>query len=601
MEFQDAQVTSFSKFTETFSQIPLPKQAVIVNLRLAIVYRLLQAAAVGAAFWQLWAQNSTLYVPSRMDLTYWRGKGAAGLDDVKHCTDLKAYEYNYGGGWLYKPASCKTFPAGEDFQKTANGMFFMTFTQDTITETEYTEERCEALRSVCRTETFTPLPVNPTAEQTCMCSSLYETFVKNPEMRRMVWQHAYSVSDSHDGKSFQEGNSVLDYYTSGKRLGEQLPGKLLTRVMKPNGEPCNVSGQWQFLSGVDLEIGGSIKEWLSCGGYDLDDQSERTRSNDKGENMAPHLRTTGVVITLELRYQNHHPEVKGDVVTVCDAYVQVTPTWNAMQSTESAQFDKMDARQGSRSRFRWSQGVSFRFQKGGSFSYFDFRVLLTTIVSAVVLFGVPITIVNLVALYGIGLISRIYRNVLRQNFDATGEVPGFFARMMLHNAGFRDLTNQQSVVAEELAPMPTAIIDRKLRECFKADLEAGAKANLDHGEVENMAKVVLAGFHSEFHNSSNSVAGSPAGFVQACSSNEAFNPETFLHFMDEGRNRHCLERLLDPTRQQMNTARKRLGEVTGHISSMRRPRSRSGGLGEPVGNVQSKATDMEAKGVCDRE
>merc|ERR1711963_1363189 len=102
--------------------------------------------------------------------------------------------------------------------------------------------------------------------------------------------------------------------------------------------------------------------------------------------MAPHLRTTGVMVRLEMRYQNRHERVDGTIVAVCDIYVQVAPAW---MSSSFNDYFSLGSRDHAQYLYRYRQGVVFSFVEGGSFAFFDYNQLLTSIVNAFVLMTIP--------------------------------------------------------------------------------------------------------------------------------------------------------------------------------------------------------------------
>merc|ERR1740121_1721975 len=106
--------------------------------------------------------------------------------------------------------------------------------------------------------------------------------------------------------------------------------------------------------------------------------------------MAPHLRTTGVYITLELRYHNSHKYI-GEMVdgekinVVCDAYVRVTPEWNSRSYNDAASFS--GAQRETRNRFMY--GVTIEVSNSARFEYFEWKEFFNSIMNSVVVFALP--------------------------------------------------------------------------------------------------------------------------------------------------------------------------------------------------------------------
>merc|ERR1719330_1349458 len=72
----------------------------------------------------------------------------------------------------------------------------------------------------------------------------------------------------------------------------------------------------------------SVERMLRCAGLTLDSQVPEMSSGHPDENMAPHLRTTGLRIQLQMEYFNtDHPALRGDVMVVCAVTIRILTQW----------------------------------------------------------------------------------------------------------------------------------------------------------------------------------------------------------------------------------------------------------------------------------
>jgi len=539
------------------SSVPVPKQLTIVNLRLGIFLKVMQVAAVVFAVISIYTGNEEDYALSAMDVTFWQETGGvAPAETPPHCNDVSRYLYNWSSSWMYKPYGCESVEPGEDYRKisSAEGRF-STYIKDTIKEKAYGAAGCSAAATRCSTlgGDFTP---SPGPLRPCVCSKLQEYFVRNPEHNLFTFKHEYEVQDTHDGRSFQRGSSSAEYTTSDSRPGVKTPGQILTRVLKNDGKtPCVVGGRSEYLSGVDGDITASVEEWLACGELSLEDQSDINRGWGPEENQAPHLRITGALVTLELRYSNSHSLATKDIHTVCDVYVKVKPAWNSFQEIDHVEIvDTGDGRMAKQYRYRYGYGVSFRFIKGGSFAFFNPNRVLTTIVNTIVLFGIPIQIVTLIAMYGIGSLSKVYYNMANERFYIFKHMLAQSLRMIQANVSFRSLSGQMRTKSENLKDLSSCDVEDSLVESISAAIMAEPGSEHFHKGKEaakNMAMVVA----SQLEGMDGQAGFSFNEYMRACSFGEPIDIEAAAAMFKPPKY-PCLS-LFDDSQRQIKAANRR--------------------------------------------
>eukprot|EP00415_Alexandrium_ostenfeldii_P003080 UN3080 len=105
-------------------------------------------------------------------------------------------------------------------------------------------------------------------------------------------------------------------------------GYMTTIFLHGDGTPCKVGGKSEWSNEDSLNgISGTLREFLACAGLDLD-SSPRTLLAASG--LAPHVRTMGLSLELQLDYQN---SIWVDGVT-CYVRVSAVPLWIFKQTTD---------------------------------------------------------------------------------------------------------------------------------------------------------------------------------------------------------------------------------------------------------------------------
>merc|ERR1719401_53312 len=121
-------------------------------------------------------------------------------------------------------------------------------------------------------------------------------------------------------------------------------------------------------------------------------------------------------------------------------------------------------------RYRYAYGISISIQATGTFYWFDFNELIMTITSSLVLISLPGVIVQLIALYAAGRISRIYAAVAVEKFSIVNRFGGLCARLLGYASNFKAIAKQLDDGSYE---MNTATLDLKLREVLDDQLHEG--------------------------------------------------------------------------------------------------------------------------------
>ena len=112
------------------------------------------------------------------------------------------------------------------------------------------------------------------------------------------------------------------------------------------------------------------------------------------------------------------------------------------------------------------------------------NALLTSIVNTIVLMSLPLVIVQYIALYGLGLTSKIYLNAVRTPFNIYSHFNGFFTRTLLASNGYRGITGSDRVCKLAEAPRISAKeMEMALQDIFHHHINLGA---LESNDIANM-------------------------------------------------------------------------------------------------------------------
>jgi len=563
---------------DCLSRVSLPREVVLINWKLGVVFKLLQAGAFVGAIYILRTKIHKEYRIKDPVLEFWKD-GARAADNVSdlsvlHCVSPDQYHYNFSTDRRHTPTQCKaSAEAGGDYVKSGQTLFFATLRSEETSRRSSGAAGCSALRSTCL-NSWKAAYSEEANYDSCECRHTDEFFIQNQELHRVSMKHSYFIEKDDSGDVWESGSSSIAKITE-KTKEEKftVPGVVVTRVMSEDNTICELSGKKEWLPG-EGDITGSIEEWIACGqkGLSLDHRSNLTRSKD-ASGPAPYLRVTGVKVVLNLRYSNDHDleyrtvEVENDeaspeilqtkpkvnktlpVRATCDIIVGAYARWNVQIRSDTTLLPDGDALDtDSQTLVVYSYGVTFEFGGSGTFKFFDFLTLLDGIIQAIVLLGIPVTIVRFLAKNNIGVVSEIYSFAMEQKFNIFDQFHGLAARMMTTAIGFRGITGQFDVPVDKLKPINHKFIEDRMLETFEQEM--GADTHIQEEEIRRITQVVVAGIDE-----SGEGEVSYDEFLRASSANEFVGAKDMLKFFDEQRKPGFLERLLDTTTKDIRNHR----------------------------------------------
>ena len=211
----------------------------------------------------------------------------------------------------------------------------------------------------------------------------------------------------------------------------------------------------------------TMKEWLELAGVDLDKPFNEQPGNFEGtleglkgsgsdgsmDNSTdyPHPRLSGVRLNILVRYFNYdlhkdvHTTMGDDTVY---AIVTVSPilgwfskghdiTYRAEPTDLTDPIDASDGKPEGYFQDMYKYGILFDIQQTGLIGQLDPVFIILTLTSGLVLLGVAGTIVNLVAKFGLGELSKNYKLFIQEECDIELEAARFTAQSIVASRAFK--------------------------------------------------------------------------------------------------------------------------------------------------------------------
>lgn len=191
---------------------------------------------------------------------------------------------------------------------------------------------------------------------------------------------------------------------------------------------------------------------------------------DAGANSLPNAtyptgplgRITGRELALELKCYNEwgrptDVDGLGDIDgMLCTVEVRASSEpWSTVQRRAEFHDDSQKV-----VRSRVYHGIRVHVQPGGEVSLFDLDALMAWVIGAVVLLGLPRTLVLTFTISALGHTSKIYKRVIYEQFNIGEQVAGLVTRMMTNGVAFLELEDMQHGVSYKR-------MNERLREALK--------------------------------------------------------------------------------------------------------------------------------------
>jgi len=297
---------------------------------------------------------------------------------------------------------------------------------------------------------------------------------------------------------------------------------VLTVIRYSNGTECKVGGKsvWPEEE-ARFGIVGPFREWLACGGVNLDEKIA-------DDLMAPRLRTMGLVLKLTLRYENRH-DVVGHRGVVCFLIVESIAQWSLLGTATTQNF-----------------GVTVFVSVTGNYKITSARKLLSSFVELYVFAQIPAYLTQFIALYGLGFTSEIYRRARRKKFSVDGHFQHAVSRMLLAAIGYRGIVGGvwQGRMSDhpEIKGLTDKDLHWHLTDMLAKPIEEGT---IEHKHLYKMSQVVFQ-----------KLAG-PTGtitftdFVCSCTEDDILNFKSIARLFGGKEKVRRLQSILDDAHMQM--------------------------------------------------
>ena len=456
MKFLRANVLELSYLTE--------KRTLIRDWRLALLYYALLGLVTTYVVTTL--VNGKSYIMTEVPTGVASAWGSGGEEfyklqkewsDGDQCMEAgrEKYMFNYSASYVYNNVNCGYFNAAEMISKLPSGnvMFFATHAHQSLAARYKATTTDGGLTYTCPDAAMENI-FGEAAQQVVegRCTHLKENnyIIPGMEGSTLSFDHSYdTTSEMYSGTKPKTYVQKKDYVNEVRVLGlneyEFAPGESVQLTMK----------QWLELAGVDLDkpfdqqpgnFEGTL-EGLTGGGADY--SGTGTQLNSAGK--YPYPRLSGVRLNILVRYFNYdlhkkvHTEMGDDDVY---AIVTVSPILGWFSKGQEITYrsdptdltDPIDAADGAPDGYyqdMYKYGILFDIQQTGLVGQLDPVFIIVTLTSGLVLLGVAGTIVNLLAKFGLGDLSKTYKSFIQEECDIQLEAARYTAQSIVASRSFK--------------------------------------------------------------------------------------------------------------------------------------------------------------------
>ena len=385
----------------------------------------------------------------------------------EQCTNTAAgtgkYMFNYSASYVYDNVKCGYFNADEMISKLPSGnvMFFATHAHQSL---------------VARYKATEVVAADGTVTYTCPPGSMETNF--GEAAQQVVDGRCTHVKENNYIIPGMEGSTMAFDHSYDTTSGEYSGTKPKTYVQKKDSDV----NEYEFAPGQSVEL--TMKEWLELAGVDLDKPFDQQPGNFEGvlEGLTgggadysgrgtiwrhggylgtgtalnstgkyPYPRLSGVRLNILVRYFNYdlhkkvHTEMGDDDVY---AIVTVSPVLGWFSKGQEITYrsnptdltDPIDAADGASEGYyqdMYKYGILFDIQQTGLVGALDPVFIILTLTSGLVLLGVAGTIVNLLAKFGLGDLSKTYKSFIQEECDIQLEAARYTAQSIVASRAFK--------------------------------------------------------------------------------------------------------------------------------------------------------------------
>ena len=383
---------------------------------------------------------------------------AAGSD-----TGTSKYMFNYSASYVYDNVKCGYFNADEMISKLPSGnvMFFATHAHQSL---------------VARYKATEVVADDGTVTYTCPPGSMETNF--GEAAQQVVDGRCTHVKENNYIIPGMEGSTMAFDHSYDTTSGEYFGTKPKTYVQKKDSDV----NEYEFAPGQSVQL--TMKEWLELAGVDLDKPFDQQPGNFEGtlegltgggadysgagiiwrhggylgtgtalnsSGKYPYPRLSGVRLNILVRYFNYdlhkkvHTEMGDDDVY---AIVTVSPVLGWFSKGQDITYrsnptdltDPIDAADGASEGYyqdMYKYGILFDIQQPDLVGALDPVFIILTLTSGLVLLGVAGTIVNLLAKFGLGDLSKTYKSFIQEECDIQLEAARYTAQSIVASRAFK--------------------------------------------------------------------------------------------------------------------------------------------------------------------
>ena len=451
MKFLRANVLELSYLTE--------KRTLIRDWRLALLYYALLGLVTAYVVTSL--VNGKSYIMTEVPTGVASAWGKVGKEfydlqkdwntTSEQCTNTAAgtgkYMFNYSASYVYDNVKCGYFNADEMISKLPSGnvMFFATHAHQSL---------------VARYKATEVVAADGTVTYTCPPGSMETNF--GEAAQQVVDGRCTHVKENNYIIPGMEGSTMAFDHSYDTTSGEYSGTKPKTYVQKKDSDV----NEYEFAPGQSVQL--TMKQWLELAGVDLDKPFDQQPGNFEGTlegltggggtgtalNSAgkyPYPRLSGVRLNILVRYFNYdlhkkvHTEMGDDDVY---AIVTVSPVLGWFSKGQEITYrsnptdltDPIDAADGASEGYyqdMYKYGILFDIQQTGLVGALDPVFIILTLTSGLVLLGVAGTIVNLLAKFGLGDLSKTYKSFIQEECDIQLEAARYTAQSIVASRAFK--------------------------------------------------------------------------------------------------------------------------------------------------------------------
>ncbi|CAD7929134.1 unnamed protein product [Amoebophrya sp. A25] len=560
-----------------FGYILVPKFLIIENFRLGILCRFLQFCAVSLVVTQILVQKQWIYysTPSG-ELYYLDGAFAhAGANrhdaGAEYCANIAKYDFS-DGAMAVKPTKCLDLPNTRRSYPEGQTIFVPTYVVEK--QQSFDTAGCTALASSCTNpgDVFSPIGTHTEASSgECVCENTHEYFVSKPEDTQVDFHFRFEAAQEDSGKRKERGSTdtrINKPYsvdmTEEPYVVENLDHEIITTLRRKGTKDATVGGL-RFVSTAGQPVSIPVSAFLQAANIGGLEQSSvfanHKHANDNTLLAAAPLRSTGVDIAISINCARKDLGVteEQDLNVYCDINADAEPAWTTRTDAVS---DDFNSRTGSGVlKTKKQHGVRLSFRMTGRFGYFSTSIFIGSLTSAIVLLELPGKAVMLLALFCLGLLSRVYYSCQSQRLNLRHQVHGFAARMINAKKSYEQILGEHKLSSS----LDRATLGREMKQAFhhlceEFDEEGNPIPDdnkpLQAAEVEKMCDLVYHGLDEDQEGGI-----SLDEYVDASTSNEVLRVGQICQFFDDERPKTCLERVFDDSKWQLDEdkPRKRAG------------------------------------------